>query len=58
MMRNDMVDIYVEVRTRCDFVLKRSLSAIDGDIISSSIISKYGFLEMFSLLIFPVGYSY
>lgn len=53
-----MVDIYVEVRTRCDFVLKRSLSAIDGDMISSSIISKYGFLEMFSLLIFPVGYSY
>lgn len=28
MKRNDMVDIYVEVRTRCDFVLKRSLSAI------------------------------
>lgn len=28
------------------------------DMISSSIISKYGFLEMFSLLIFPVGYSY
>lgn len=53
-----MVDIYVEVRTRCDFCSEEKFECNWRDMISSSIISKYGFLEMFSLLIFPVGYSY